>query len=417
MWNFTDISVHFLLFISLFFEVFLLITFFEKGGLRSRKSGEAFKPKRYPMVTVIVPCYNEERTIAGTLNSLLALDYPKDKLQILAVDDGSRDSTWRVLERFSKKPQIEAFQKENGGKHTALNFALAHARGEIIGCLDADSFVDPQALKEIIRAFEENPELKAVIPAIKVTAAKNMIQLIQKAEYTLSIFIRNVFSLIDANFVTPGPFSMFRREVFEKLGPYREAHNTEDLEMALRMQTNFMKIGNAPRAVVFTNTPRTYPALFKQRVRWTYGFIKNFFEYRHILFRPKYGNIGMFILPTAFLSIFSALYFTSLIVVSLAQMAVRKTVEVQTVGVSTPSFQFDWFFINTESVLFVTATLIAMAGVLILIGKSLAEERRSVSFDMMLYLFLYGFLAPWWLGRAVYNAALSQKSSWTSERN
>ncbi|HXK31708.1 MAG TPA: glycosyltransferase family 2 protein, partial [Candidatus Paceibacterota bacterium] len=120
---------------GLYFEVFLLISFFEK---RPSKKSDAV-PRRFPTVSIIVPCYNEERTIAATVQSLLALEYPKKKLDIVVVDDGSTDGTRTIAERFAKKyPQVRYFYKENGGKYTALNFGIEVSHGNIVGCLDAD---------------------------------------------------------------------------------------------------------------------------------------------------------------------------------------------------------------------------------------------------------------------------------------
>ena len=145
------IIVYILLFISLYFEVFLLITFLEhrpKMYVRLQ-SAETY----FPSVTIIIPCYNEEKTVGDTISSVLKLNYPKDKLHIIAVNDGSTDGTTRALSHFSAYPQVTILHKENGGKHTALNYALGQTTSELVGCLDADSFVDEEALTEIIKYF------------------------------------------------------------------------------------------------------------------------------------------------------------------------------------------------------------------------------------------------------------------------
>ena len=110
------------LFLSMYFQVLLLVSFFENA--KKIKDEENQDIKNYPSVTIAVPCWNEEKTLAGTLDSLLSLDYPKDKLTIFLVDDGSTDNTWNVMQAFSTNDQISIFKKENGGKYTALNHAL-----------------------------------------------------------------------------------------------------------------------------------------------------------------------------------------------------------------------------------------------------------------------------------------------------
>ncbi len=114
------------LFVALFFEIFLLITYFEiREKIKFESKNDGRDIKNFPSVSIIVPCYNEDRSVVKTIESLLNLEYPKEKLNIIIVDDGSTDQTREIVERyFSKHDQIKIFGKENGGKHTALNFAL-----------------------------------------------------------------------------------------------------------------------------------------------------------------------------------------------------------------------------------------------------------------------------------------------------
>ena len=138
------------LFIAIFFESFILVTLLSEPARARRLRARGTLT---PSVAVIVPCYNEAATVAATCDSLLALDYPKEKLEIILVNDGSTDETARAMARFDGHPQVRILHKENGGKHTALNAGIALTRAELIGCLDADSFVEPDALREIIPCF------------------------------------------------------------------------------------------------------------------------------------------------------------------------------------------------------------------------------------------------------------------------
>src|SRR3989344_5288717 len=156
------------IFISLFFEVFLLITYLEVREELILEKNIDKNIKRFPTVTVIVPCFNEEKTLTMTMWSLLNLDYPKDKLSIIAVDDGSVDRTLFELNKFESYQQVTVLSKENGGKHTALNLALEKVKSDLVGCLDADSFVNPEALKKIVPFFEDQSTM-AVTPSVKVT--------------------------------------------------------------------------------------------------------------------------------------------------------------------------------------------------------------------------------------------------------
>ncbi len=399
-----------LIFFSLYFQVFLMLTFLEKrtfiGAEKKRRKGH------YPSVTIIVPCFNEEATVVKTIESLLALNYPKGKLCIVAVDDGSTDRTWQILKQFDEHPQISLLQKSNGGKHTALNLALAQVKTDLVGCLDADSFVLPETLSSIIPYFE-NKEVMAVTPAIKVTNTSGMISRLQYVEYIVSIFIRKMLGMIDAIQVTPGPFSIFRTKVFENLGGYRKAHNTEDMEMALRLHKNHYKIVNSHEAVVLTTPPQTLKGLYKQRLRWTYGFLKNVIDYREMFLHPRYGNLAMFTLPAAVISIFSVLYCTAYLLMHFGDIVNQKIVEVSVIGLNMPKLHlsWEWFLPNYQTTAILSLVLFTFS-LLSILGGSVLSREKSIPKGFFPYILLYGFIAPLWLWSAVINVVRSHQSSW-----
>jgi cellulose synthase/poly-beta-1,6-N-acetylglucosamine synthase-like glycosyltransferase len=198
-------------FLAVYTQVFLLVTFFEnrkKIFIRSDK----ITLEVYPSVTIIVPCYNEEKTVSLTVESLLNLDYPKDKLNIIVVDDGSRDNTWNAVQMYKDNPQILLLKKDNGGKHTALNLGIYHAKTEFVGCLDADSSVHPEALKRIMTYFD-NKDTMAVAPSIVVRDPKNIIQYAQRAEYDMAHYNKKMLAFLEGIHVTPGPFLCIRKAI------------------------------------------------------------------------------------------------------------------------------------------------------------------------------------------------------------
>lgn len=402
------------LFFALYIQVLLLFTFLEKKDRIFGKKQKVIEDAGYrPTVSIIVPCFNEERSLKGTVLSLLALDYPKDKLQIVIVDDGSTDKTLSVAKKFAKNPQIRVLHKENGGKHTALNLGIKETASDLVGCLDADSFVDTDALLEIVKVFQ-NPDIMAVTPAIKVHTPKNVLQRMQKVDYDMGIFLRKIFGEMNALHVTPGPFSIFRRSVFEMLGGYRKAYNTEDMEFAMRMHMNHYPIANAHRAYVRTITPATVKALYKQRLRWVYGFLKNAFDYRHMMFNKRYGNLGMVTLPAAVASIVSALFFTGLALYTGAHRLWDRLVEFNTVGLrfSWELLKFDWFFLNTSTTAMLVYALLVTTVTVVFLGRKMSEGTYRIGTDVAWFLFLYGLLAPLWLFKAVYNVIFGKTAAW-----
>jgi len=399
------------LFFTLYLEVFFLITFFEER-LKLGSISPRSKLSHYPTVTIIVPCWNEEKTVSKTIDSLLALNYPKDKLEIFIIDDGSTDHTWDFVQKFKNNPQIKLFHKENGGKHTAVNFGIENSKAEFIGCLDADSFVDKDALHEIASAFNEDPKMMAATPMLVVHEPKTILQKMQKTEYHTGAFLKRMLSPLDAITVTPGPFSIFRSEVFKKIGLYKKAHNTEDMEFALRMQANHMRIRNVHTAQVHTTTPSTLYTLYRQRLRWAYGIMKNTLDYRFMIFRREYGILGTISLPLSFFGVFVFLYNFGFIVFHTIKIIIEKAVQISTVGILYALPRTDSFFFNTDFLAILSYVFIGLGLVIIWNGVKLAEGRFRPSSSIFYFIFLYGIVAPIWFIRAVINVLFSRSTSW-----
>lgn len=407
------IAFYVFVFLSTYVQVFLLVTFFDRRKELAIRTGGRTELSRIPGVTVIVPCYNEERTIARTVQSIMGLDYPKNKLSIILVDDGSTDGTWNIMERFAKRPGIRAFRKENGGKHTALNLGLEHTDTEFVGCLDADSFVDPQALRRIMTFFDDK-EVMAVAPSIIVDRPTNLLQMAQKVEYNMSVYSKKMLAFMNGIHVTPGPFSIFRKKVFDTLGGYRKAHNTEDQEIALRMHEHGYRIEHCHDAYVYTVTPNTVKKLYKQRLRWVYGFIQNCLDYRHMLFRSKYGNVALFTLPSGMISVASVVFLTAFFLTKVANAASRKIEAVKggAVGSLFGNGDFSWFFVTTKATIFMSIMLYALVIFSIVVGTRIAEGKWRVSWTIVPFIITYSIIAPFWLLKAIYNTIVSVKPSW-----
>ncbi len=401
------------LFIAIYFEVFLLITFLGSHGRSSRARPLA---THTPNVAIIVPCWNEETTIAGTVHSLLALEYPADRLQIILVDDGSTDGTPQAMKEFEHESRVAILRKENGGKHTAINAGIELAKNaEIIGCLDADSFVAPGALREMIAYFDD-PKVAAVTPAMSVFNPTTLLERMQNAEYIFGIGWRHALALVNGIFVTPGPFSMYRKSVVDELGGFRYAHQAEDMEMALRMQRHGWHIENAPKARVYTKVPRNVFRLIKQRTRWTTGFLRNvLLDYRDLVGNPKHKALGLMVLPFGFLAVSGGIILFSVAMYMSATQLVRTVATVHGVPLSyilTPHFSLGWFFIPITFLVILGLVASGISITFMILGKRISETPGNLWLDMLAYCLLYGFVAPWWLLRSVTDVALGTKRTW-----
>lgn len=408
MASITNVIFYILIFLSVYAQVFFLITFLENRKRIVTRNGK-IKLKSYPAVTIVIPCWNEEKTVYKTIRSVLNLNYPKDKLKILLIDDGSTDGTWHIIRKFRKYPNIEVIHKENGGKYTALNLGLEKMETDFFGGLDADSYADPESLVRIMSYFEKDRTIMAVVPSVTVCNAKNIIQKAQKAEYNMGVYFKKMLSFLGAINVTPGPLTIFRKKVFDDLGPYRHGHNTEDMEIAYRMQKNHYKIEHCNDAYVLTNTPTTVKKLYKQRLRWIYGFINNTLDYRAVLFKKKYGNFSVFTLPAGVLSILSVSYLFCRIVYNFVDFLYSKFIVYQTIGFNFGKFNFDPFFINTKSTFFLIFVVYGLVLFSMLFGKYMAERKWSLSLSMLYYFPIYSVIAPLWLMKAVYTTIVNRR--------
>jgi len=284
-----------------FFSLFTVI-FFILLLIKYRKEVNVVQTRTdwKPVVSVIIPAYNEEAGIAQTINSVLCLDYPREKLEVIVVDDGSSDRTYEIANAY-KSDGVKVFSKQNGGKGAALNYGIARAKGELVATMDADSALMPNALKELLLLFDSD-EVMAVTPAVKVKTNNRLLVELQRIEYLMILFSRKLLSFIDSVPVTPGPFSIFRAKVFKEVGGFDEKNLVEDQEICLRIQAANYRVRSSMTGIVLTEVPDNFQDLLKQRIRWQRGGLRNYWKYRFLI-KPEYGDFGMYFVPLNYLSI------------------------------------------------------------------------------------------------------------------
>lgn len=407
----TEAVLYVTLFLAIYFQTFALLTFLSKDARLRREKTRL--ESGFPKVAVIVPCWNEESTIGGTVESLLALDYPQDKLEILLVNDGSTDGTAGVMDQYALHPQVTVVHQENGGKHSAVNLGIATTDAEFIGCLDADSFVHPGALKEILPHFDD-PKVAAVTASMTVHDPKNLLQKMQYAEYLAGVALRHIFAVVNGLYVTPGPFSFYRKSVFADVGGFAYGHQTEDMEMAMRLQRHGYKIGNAPRAQVFTKAPATVWGLVKQRTRWTSGFMRNSYDYRDLILNPRYGVLGLLVMPLGVLALAAGI---GLFILTLTDLATSIARTISTQGdvpwlhaLSLPTL--DWFYVPITEIFLLGVIGVVIVVSIMYIGKHISGAKRPIAFDLVSYILFYSLIAPLWLFRSMRDVAFGYRRAW-----
>ena len=245
-----------------------------------------------PLVSIIVPAYNEGKVISTTLRSLLASTYRN--FEILVIDDGSTDDTAEVVTAMAAQhPAIRLIRQTNGGKSKAANRALSEARGDIVVAVDADTMVAPEAIPKMIAHFA-SPDVTAVCGNIAVGNVNGIFTAFQAIEYVTSQnFDRRAYSVLNCISVVPGALGAWRREAVIAAGGYSEETLTEDADLTLAILRRGGRVVYEPEAHGMTEAPESLGALLKQRFRWTYGTYQCLWKHRSGFFKGTLGWVGL----------------------------------------------------------------------------------------------------------------------------
>ncbi len=253
--------------------------------------------KYTPPVTVLVPAYNEERTIAASLRSILASDYPD--FEVIVIDDGSTDRTEDEVGALRGDPHLRYVKKENGGKASALNFGLAQAHGEIVLFTDADSLFETHTIRNGVAYFID-PSIGAVSGNDTVLAPQGPLQkMLVITSHIGTGFVRRALSRIGVLQIISGNLGLVRTEILRRIGGFREVWG-EDLEVTLRLKRHGVRVVYGASTRVLAECPGTLAALWKQRVRWVRSYIKILSMHRDLVGNPRYACFGPFLAFNAF---------------------------------------------------------------------------------------------------------------------
>lgn len=269
-------------------------------ALRRRREAPCGTSDEMPLVTVIVPAYNEERVIEGSIRRILASDYPE--IEVIVADDGSRDRTSAIVAAaFAADPRVRLLTLANGGKASALNRALTHASGSVIVALDADTQFEPETVSRLVRWFADE-RIGAVAGNAKVGNRVNLVTRWQAVEYvTAQNLERRALTRFDAIMVVPGAVGAWRREALDDVGGYPEDTLAEDQDLTIAIQRKGWKIAYDEDAVAWTEAPETLRALAKQRFRWSFGTLQCLWKHRAVLWTRRPSALAFIGMPQAWL--------------------------------------------------------------------------------------------------------------------
>jgi len=257
-------------------------------------------PEFQPLVSVLIPAFNELAAIVETVNSVLESDYPT--IEVIVVDDGSVDGTGELLDQqFGRNPAVRVIHQSNRGKAAALSHALDEASSSILVTIDADTAIEPQAISKLIRHFV-NPRVGAVAGNVKVGNRISWLTRWQALEYITSQNLeKRAFDLLNCIPVVPGALSAWRAEAIRACGGFSSETVAEDTDLTIAIRRAGWNIYYDEEAIGWTDAPETASALIRQRFRWTFGTLQAFWKHRDTLGRKKYGTLGWIALPNIFL--------------------------------------------------------------------------------------------------------------------
>jgi peptidoglycan-N-acetylglucosamine deacetylase len=256
-------------------------------------------PDPLASVSVLIPAYNEEGVIVQTVKSVLASDYPA--MHVIAVDDGSSDETGALLDtHFGDDPRVQIIHQVNRGKAAALNNALSQAKTEIVVTIDADTEIESDAIRQLMRHFSD-PGTGAVAGNVKVGNRSRWLTRWQALEYITSQNMeKRAFDLLNCITVVPGALGAWRVKAIEAAGGITADTVAEDADLTIAIRRLGWRVSYEERAIAWTEAPETASVLIRQRFRWTFGTLQSFWKHRDTLFRRKYGTLGLVALPNIF---------------------------------------------------------------------------------------------------------------------
>jgi len=218
------------------------------------------------------------------------------------VDDGSMDRTAEIVRAsFGREPRVRLLMQSNRGKPSALNQGLSEAAGEIVVSIDADTIVDPDAIRLLVRHFAD-PKVGAVAGNVKVMNRNRWLTRWQALEYITSQNLeKRAFDLLNCIPVVPGAVGAWRTDLLRAHGGFSGDTVAEDTDLTLTIRRGGWKILYDEEAIGHTEVPETIDVLIRQRFRWTFGTLQAIWKHRDTVGKPEYGTLGWIAVPNIFL--------------------------------------------------------------------------------------------------------------------
>jgi cellulose synthase/poly-beta-1,6-N-acetylglucosamine synthase-like glycosyltransferase len=406
------------MFVALYMFFFFLILYL-------RNKNHSFEYPRYKKpysLSIIIPCYNAESSIAGTIKSVLQSNYPGLK-RVIVVDDCSTDDSYSIVKEIAKKERrvmLVQTPKNTGNAAGAKNFGIKYVNTYLIGFTDDDSFIQKDTMSKMIGFFDD-PKTGAVTCSVLVKDPDTFIRKLQAFEYSMIAWTRKLLEYIDGIWATPGPLAIYRKEVIDKVRGYDAKNLTEDIEIVWNIVNHGYRVRMCLAGRVYSIAPRKLSVWFKQRIRWDIGGLQCINKYKSLFMRR--GMLGYFIIP----------FFTLSLVLGLIGLGVFFYVAVS-------SIIQNYFFVSYSTAagtrilsfdaLNVTPTILNFFGIVLfllglfftLAGLGVMGEKRggirnifNLLFYMIVYLTLYPLIMLFAIGKIIRYKIQGKRFGWVTK--
>ncbi len=409
MLNWLTVVFLFYSFVALYFMFMYLLMY-----LPNRKKFFFYpRAKKNYGLSIVVPCYNEEKDIGNTIQALLNINY-KNLKKIIIVDDCSTDGSYEIIKKYAKKYKrvIGVQTPKNTGKASgAKNYGARFVKTELIGFTDADSSPKKDSVGKML-GFFNNKNMAAVTSMIMVKKRKNLIENLQAIEYKIISFTRKLLSFVGAIYVTPGPLAIYRKSAFDDVAGFDENNMTEDIEITWHLVAEGYDIQMSIPAKVYTVAPRRIRDWFRQRIRWNLGGIQSINKYKKSFLNR--GILGSFILPFFIFSWFVGIFGLLVLFYRVFRtLVIRYLSTVYSIQAQTAILRISEINLTPNILVFFGLSILVFSILFTMLALSYTKEKEFKKhglFYILVYMFFYLLSYPLILVISVYKYWRGKKS-------
>jgi len=273
----------------------LIFLFAVRHAHRRRASTWSWGPPVTEPVSIVIPAYNECRTIAPAVRSL-AQSVHEGGVEVILVDDASTDGTAAVVETLGLG-NVRVVRVPPGGKATALNTGTALSRNDIVVMVDADTVVEPESVHRLVQPFAD-PSVGAVAGNVKVGNRRGILGRWQHIEYVIGFNLdRRLYDALGCIPTIPGALGAFRRQALVDAGGLSTETLAEDTDLTMAIHRAGWRVVYEESARSYTEAPATLGQLWRQRYRWSYGTMQAIWKHRRSFFESgaagRFGRRGL----------------------------------------------------------------------------------------------------------------------------